>query len=520
MDPLSVPWCSEGSRFEVRLKWIHFGCLAALTVVSTSLVAVRKSNSGERVNLSKSGSERVSSDATLDRQYDEWVSRLPAERQAWEVVLQQELGGFYLPRHKRDKVAGTPNAWDYVKDDPALPRVLLLGDSISRGYTLTVRAQLTGRANVHRAPANCGPVSLGLEKLGVWLGDGNWDVIHFNFGIHNRGTPVDEYARQLERLVKRLKDTQATLVWASTTPIPDVPAQQLSADSIVARNTAAIKVMTEHRIAVNDLYAAMLPNADQLRLSNDVHYSQEGYEFLGTQVADYLLQLPRLKSGLSTEKDKNLHSDGSPWGLKLGDDSDPNLPRVLLIGDSILNGYRRQVSESLTEEAIVDAWVNPHFQSEKLNLLLGEVLQGREYDVVHFNVGLHGWQEGRIKTGTFKPLTRSYVQVIQERQPTARLIWASSTPILTRGKPSTLDPEANPRIVKHNRLAAEVMREMGVPVNDFYGLLLHRLELARGDEFHWTAPAYKILGDKAARAIRNALEQQDRPDRLSNALEN
>ena len=50
--------------------------------------------------------------------------------------------------------------------------MLLIGDSVSRGYTLSVRKTLAGKANVHRAPANCGPTSLGLRKLDVWLDDG------------------------------------------------------------------------------------------------------------------------------------------------------------------------------------------------------------------------------------------------------------------------------------------------------------------------------------------------------------
>src|SRR5690606_40932947 len=64
---------------------------------------------------------------------------------------------------------GRSNAWDYVEDDPALPRVLLIGDSVSRGYTQAVRKALQGKVNVHRAPANCGPTATGLKKMDVWL---------------------------------------------------------------------------------------------------------------------------------------------------------------------------------------------------------------------------------------------------------------------------------------------------------------------------------------------------------------
>src|SRR5690349_5848626 len=72
-----------------------------------------------------------------------------------------------------------------VADQPGLPRVLIIGDSISMGYTLPVRTLLAGKANVHRIAENGGPTSNGVEKLSAWLGSGHWDVIHFNFGLHD-----------------------------------------------------------------------------------------------------------------------------------------------------------------------------------------------------------------------------------------------------------------------------------------------------------------------------------------------
>src|SRR5258708_5818862 len=76
-------------------------------------------------------------------------------------------------------------AYVQIADDPKLPRVLILGDSISIGYTLPVRKLLEGKANVHRPADNCGPSNSGLLLLDKWLGDGKWDVIHFNFGLHD-----------------------------------------------------------------------------------------------------------------------------------------------------------------------------------------------------------------------------------------------------------------------------------------------------------------------------------------------
>ena len=115
-----------------------------------------------------------------------------------------------------------------IQDTPGLPRVLLIGDSISIGYTLPVRELLKGKANVHRILENGGNTNRGKEKLTDWLGDGKWDVIHFNWGMHdlrlNEGklaVPLAEYEENLRTLVGQLKTTGAKLIWCSTTPVPD-----------------------------------------------------------------------------------------------------------------------------------------------------------------------------------------------------------------------------------------------------------------------------------------------------------
>jgi lysophospholipase L1-like esterase len=240
----------------------------------------------EPTDANEAAAKKAAADQLLEEQYTALVSELPAAQQAWERTLQENLGSFYLPIHKRQKVAGQSNAWDFVVDDPQLPRVLLIGDSVSRGYTQSVRKALTGKANVHRAPANCGPTSLGLKNIDVWLGDGKWDVIHFNFGIHDRNTPLAEYGQRLEQLVERMQATGAKLVWASTTPIPDDAAKNQTAASIVERNEAAAAIMAKHNVAVDDLFTAITPHLETMQNPNDVHFNAAGYEFLGRRVAE------------------------------------------------------------------------------------------------------------------------------------------------------------------------------------------------------------------------------------------
>jgi lysophospholipase L1-like esterase len=247
----------------------------------------------EPTNAAESAARKAAADRQLEERYQAWVAGLSPAQQAWEKVLQANLGGFYLPIHKREKVAGKSNAWDFVADDPRLPRVLLIGDSVSRGYTLAARAALAGRANVHRAPENCGPTANGLKKLDVWLGSGRWDVIHFNFGIHDRATPPGDYERRLDEIIRRLQATGAKLVWASTTPIPPDPAKKQTPESIVERNASAARLARQHGVAVNDLFAFISPQLAATQNPNDVHFNAQGYELLGRQVAEAIrLALP------------------------------------------------------------------------------------------------------------------------------------------------------------------------------------------------------------------------------------
>ncbi len=247
-------------------------------------------NSKEAV--AQAAAKKAAQDAMVEEKYQALVARLPADQQAWEKVLQANLGnGFYLPIHKREKIAGHSTAWDFVQDDPKLPRVLLIGDSVSRGYTQAVRKALAGKANVHRAPANCGPTASGLKNMDAWLGEGKWDLIHFNFGIHDRATPAADYTQRLDQIVQRLQKTGAKLIWASTTPIPDNPAQKQTAESIIQKNALAAEVMKKHAIPTDDLFAAITPHLAKLQNPNDVHFTGEGYDFLGAKVGEAILVL-------------------------------------------------------------------------------------------------------------------------------------------------------------------------------------------------------------------------------------
>lgn len=261
--------------------------LCCLSFIVASLQANDKKT--EPTNADEAAAKKAKQEAEINKKFADWKATLSAKQQAWETVLEENLGGFYLPIYKKQKVAGRKTAWDYVADDPKLPRVLLIGDSVSRGYTQAARKALKGKANVHRAPANCGPTATGLKKLDVWLGDGNWDLIHFNFGIHDRRTNVDDYEKRLEEIVKRLKQTGAKVVWASSTPIPaDWKEGPEMKAKLEEKNAIAAKVMERNGVEIDDLFTFITPHLAEVQNPKDVHFNGKGYDLLGKQVAEYI----------------------------------------------------------------------------------------------------------------------------------------------------------------------------------------------------------------------------------------
>ncbi len=192
-------------------------------------------------------------------------------------------------------------------EDPTLPNVLLIGDSISMGYTKLVRDRLQGRANVYRPPANCQHTAYGLKNVKSWLGERKWDVIHVNFGIWDthylhdgklvrakdkgkyppeeitiRHTP-QQYIENLKKILAVLEATDAKLIWASTTPIMSRKGTRF--EDIPILNKAAEMLMKQRGIRINDLYNYVLPNVGQWQASDQCHFRPLGNVKLAEKVA-------------------------------------------------------------------------------------------------------------------------------------------------------------------------------------------------------------------------------------------
>tara|TARA_B100001093_G_scaffold488963_1_gene526674 strand:- start:2445 stop:3119 length:675 start_codon:yes stop_codon:yes gene_type:complete len=192
--------------------------------------------------------------------------------------------------------------FDNPVDNPDFPRVLILGDSISIGYTPRVRKLLNGKANVHRPGTNCRWSAYGDENVLEWIGDKKWDLIHFNFGLWdwygwkqvNKATP-QSYAKSLEGIVRKLKKTGAKLVFGVTTPPCVGPEKKVklivTEERAEAFNRAAEVVMKKYGVAINDLYSVIGKDRSNYQLGeNDVHYNDTGRDLLAAQVSKVIIE--------------------------------------------------------------------------------------------------------------------------------------------------------------------------------------------------------------------------------------
>lgn len=189
------------------------------------------------------------------------------------------------------------------------PKILIIGDSISIGYTPFVKKHFADRAIIQHNPGNAEHTGTGLEKVREWVGNEDWDIIQFNWGlwdlcyrnpesktqgnrdkINGKVTySVADYERNLDSLVTILKEiSNAKLIFVTTTCVPENEVGRFAGD-VFKYNKAAKRVMKKHGIPVNDIYKASIPIHKKSGLGTDnVHYTKEGYEQLSRLISGYL----------------------------------------------------------------------------------------------------------------------------------------------------------------------------------------------------------------------------------------
>ena len=211
------------------------------------------------------------------------------------------------------KEAAKSGPFTPIVEVEGLSNVLIIGDSISIGYTLPTRALLQGKVNLHRIPTNGGPTTKGLSEIDMWLGKRKWDLVHFNWGLHDLkfmgkdGTnlvpkeeggvvqvPLPDYEKNLDYLVTRMKKSAKQLVWRNTTPIPAGSKARYLGDS-VKYNLVAARVMKKHGVPTLDLYNPSKQNMKAWMREANVHYFPAGSQALAEIVAEDIKKCLKIK---------------------------------------------------------------------------------------------------------------------------------------------------------------------------------------------------------------------------------
>jgi lysophospholipase L1-like esterase len=177
--------------------------------------------------------------------------------------------------------------------------------------------------------------------------------------------------------------------------------------------------------------------------------------------------------------------------------NETNLPRVLLIGDSITRGYYPEVEKRLAGKAYVGRLATSAFISDPmLNQEIVMVLDSYKFDVIQFNNGLHGLSQHTEEE--YRKAFPKFLATIQKHSHGAKLIWADSTPIKN-------DAASNKRIATRNAIALELVTAQGIPADDLNTLVQGHPEYHGNDNVHFNDQGIAVEGEQAANQIEKLL---------------
>lgn len=191
----------------------------------------------------------------------------------------------------------------------AKPKILIIGDSISIGYTPFVKEALSSKYDVFHNLGNAQHTGTGLENISKWIGNEDYDIIQFNWGLWdlcyrhpeskhqgNRDKvngkvtfSIEDYKANLDSIIKILKTkTKAKLVFVTTTYVPTNEVGRFQNDAN-KYNEAAKEIMKKNDIPINDIYAKSKKIHNKYGLgSDDVHYTSEGYKELSKLIVNFI----------------------------------------------------------------------------------------------------------------------------------------------------------------------------------------------------------------------------------------
>lgn len=214
-----------------------------------------------------------------------------------------------------------------------------------------------------------------------------------------------------------------------------------------------------------------------------------------------------LTAGLCAQE-PHISRENIEWcNIWIPDSNGTELPRVLLLGDSITQGYYPKVAEILKGKASVARLTTSKSVGDPA--LLAEValvLDQCRFDVVHFNNGLHGWGYSEEE---YQKCFPQLVATIRKHAPKAKLIWATITPTRVAGNVAQV-AEGTKRVKARNKIAADYVAKEGIPVDDLYALVENHPEYASKDGVHFNRQGIEVQAEQVAKHVSTIVNTIDR----------
>ena len=182
---------------------------------------------------------------------------------------------------------------------------------------------------------------------------------------------------------------------------------------------------------------------------------------------------------------------------------DEEMPRILLIGDSIVAGHGDKVHAILKENICVDFFAtSKHVTNSEFMSDLDFMLQKRSYDLILFNNGLHGF---RVDEKYYKPALFEALSALKTKTPC--LCWRNSTPMLNSENLNEFNVDRNPGVISRNSDAADVADSLNLLVLDLYTPMAENKSFFCPDAVHYTQEGQKAQAELIAEFINKTLEQ-------------
>ncbi len=176
--------------------------------------------------------------------------------------------------------------------------------------------------------------------------------------------------------------------------------------------------------------------------------------------------------------------------------------RALFVGDSITRGYYALVEKELDGALSCARCCTSRFLSDPVFFKeLDLVLSQYEFDVVHLNNGLHGWD---YREKEFEQGLEPFVEFVQEKAPKAKVALATCTPIWDTAALDRPD-KRNKRVLVRNASIRKVAKRMAVPVDDLHAVVTARPDCVCGDGVHFLDSGNRRLAAAVAGFVRSLI---------------